>query len=243
MLISSSKDLLKWEDAAFIELSDMHPDGGWGEKVTLDYIEDNDGTYRMIVSGNFFHGSKAYLGTSTNARDWQIEQAAFDGHSHPSLIHANDGRFLLMLSTGTDPTISEYPIHYASQMSSGNWQSWGSPTSLPRIHYLADYFMKPSTIFQDREGFYWIANHRHWGDQFQLYRVSTFPATTIPETFPQKPDAHRYARVQLRREELEHKARLEGNKELASCLSQAMHYQSCLDEQSVSTEREWWQFW
>ena len=103
--------------------------------------------------------------------------------------------------------------------------------------------MKPSTIFQDREGFYWIANHRHWGEQFQLYRLSEFPATTIPETFPAKPGAQPYARAQLRREELKLEARLDGNKELAMCLTNARHYQSCLDEQSVSVEKEWWKFW
>jgi TolB-like protein len=243
VLISSSKDLLNWEPAAFIELSDMHPAGGWGEKVTLDYIEGNDGIYRMIVSGNFFFDSKVYLGTSKNARDWHVETAEFDGYSHPSLIQANDGRFMLMLSSGPDQTISEYPIHYASQLSSRNWKTWDAPTSLPRIHYLADYYMKPSTIFQDREGSYWIANHRHWGEQFQLYRLGEFPATTIPQTFPAKPGAHPYARAQLRREELELEARLDGNKELAMCLSNARHYQSCLDEQSVSAEKEWWKFW
>ena len=148
-----------------------------------------------------------------------------------------------MLASGVDSTVSEYPIYYASQVSSRDWKTWSSSTSLPRIHYLADYYMKPSTIFQDREGFYWIANHRHWGEQFQLYRLDKFPATTIPGTFPQKPGAHRYARVQLRREELKLKALRDGKKELAICLSKSMHYESCLDEQSVSVEKDWWRFW
>lgn len=243
VLVSSSRDLLNWEDAEFIELAEMHPDGGWGEKVTLDYIEDNAGIYRMMVSGNFFFGSKVYLGTSTNARHWQVRLVALDGHSHPSLIQANDGRFLLMLSSGVDTTVSEYPIYYASQLSSMDWETWVSPVPLPRIHYLTDFYMKPSRIFQDREGIYWIANHRHWGELFQLHRIQEFPATTIAGIFPPKPDAHPYARIQLRREDLKLKALQAGDKELASCLGKAMHYESCLDKQSVETEKAWWTLW
>lgn len=243
VLVSSSKDLLNWEAATFIELSDMHPDAGWGEKVTLDYLEDNSGTYRLIVSGNFFYNSKMYLGTSTDAHDWQVRQADFAGNSHPSVVQAKDGRFALMISNAIDAPSSEYPIHYAFQVSSGNWDTWDEPVHLPRIHYMADYHMKPSAIYQDREGYFWIANHRHYGDQFQLTRLREFPATTIPQVYPQKPGAHPYARKQLRREELLLEARQAGNKELASCLRSAMHYESCLDKQSVSAEKEWWRIW
>lgn len=243
VLVSSSKDLLNWEAATFVDLPDMKPARGWGHKATLDYLEDNAGTYRMIVSGNFFFGSPVYLGASSNSREWTVRPAGIAGHSHPSVIHAQDGRFALVLASAVDTTVSEYPVYYAAQVSSRNWNTWDQPTPLPRIHYLADYYMKPSTIFQDREGYYWIANHRHWGEQFQLYRVREFPATTIPETFPQVSNVHPYARVQLRREELAYKARQDGDKELASCLRKARHYRTCLDEQSVSTEEAWWKFW
>jgi len=243
VLVSSSKDLLNWDAAEFIELADMHPARGWGEKVTLDYIEDNAGVYRLVVSGNFFFGAKIFLGTSTNTRDWQIRKADFDSHGHPSLIQSRDGRFLLALASGIDETVSEYPMHYMSQITSRDWDNWGQSEVFPRIHYLTDHYMKPSTIFQDRQGHYWIANHRHWQEQFQLYRVTKYPATTIPGIYPPKPDAHPYARMQLRREELKRQAWKAGDKELAKCLGKAMRYESCLDEQAASAEKEWWRFW
>lgn len=243
VVVSSSKDLLNWEAAAFIELAEMHPDGGWGEKVTLDYIEDNAGIYRMVVSGNFFFGTKIHLGTSRNARNWQFRKAEFESYSHPSLIQARDGRFLLTLASGVDDTVSKYPMHYMSQVTSRNYDTWSPSAIFPRIHYLTDHHMKPSTIFQDIEGHYWIANHRHWQEQFQLYRVPEFPATTIAEIYPPKPDAHPYALIQLRREDLVLKARKAGDNGLATCLRKARHYESCLDEQSVNAEREWWKFW
>lgn len=243
VLISSSKELLRWEQASFIELPDMAPAYGWGDKVTLDYLEDNDGIYRLIVSPNFFYNSSAYLGSSTNAKYWQVRHADFSGHSHPSVIHANDGRFAMMLSSAVDASTSEYPIHYAFQLSSKNWDTWDQPVHLPRLHYVADYHMKPSAIYQDSEGFYWIANHRHYGEQFQLYRVSEFPVKTIIDTFQPRENANRYARNQLVREELLLKARREGKDELASCLRNARHYQSCLDTESDDAEKAWWQVW
>ena len=243
VLLSSSKDLLNWEDAVFVELADVHPAGGWGDKVTLDYIEDNAGIYRMVVSGNFFFGSRIHLGTSTNSRDWQFRKAEFDSYSHPSLIQSRDGRFLLATASGVDETVSEYPMHYLSQLTSRDWDTWSQSEIFPRIHYLTDHHMKPSTIFQDQQGHYWIANHRHWQEQFQLYRVTDFPVTTIPEIYPPKPDAHPYARVQLRREELKREALEAGDKELAKCLGSALRYETCLDDRSANTEREWWMFW
>lgn len=243
VLISSSKDLLRWEQASIIELPDMEPAYGWGDKVTLDYLEDNDGIYRMIVSPNFFYNSSAYLGSSTNAENWQIEQADFAGHSHPSVIHANDGRFAMMLSSAVDATTSEHPIHYAFQLSSKNWHSWDQPVHLPRLHYLADYHMKPSAIFQDSEGYYWIANHRHYGEQFQLYRVSEFPVKTIFDTFPPRENVDPYAHKQLVREELLLKAMREGKDELAQCLRYARHHQSCKQIESNDADKAWWRLW
>lgn len=237
VLLTSSKDLLHWEAAVFVELPDMSPARGWGDKATLDYLEDNDGIYRLIVSGNFFYDSKAYMGSSTNARDWEIGHADFAGQSHPSVIHGSDGRFAMILSSAVDATTSENPLHYAFQISSKNWDTWDLPVPLPRIFYLADYHMKPSAIYQDSEGFYWIANHRHYGEQFQLFRVGKFPATTIRETFPPKDNAHPIARQQLRREALTLEARQAGDKELASCLRHARHYQMCLKKTSNNAEK------
>lgn len=243
VLISSSKDLLYWEEAAFINIPDMNAGNGWGENVTLDYLEDNDGIYRLIISPDFNYSSKAYLGTSGDTRNWKIRPAGFSGDSHPSVIQAKNGQFALMVSSAVDATASEYAIHYAFQVSSKNWDTWDAPVPLPRIHYLADYHMKPSTIYQDRQGHYWIANHRHYGEQFQLYRVDRFPVTTISETFPPTDTVNPYARQQLRREELMLEAMQEGKDELADCLRSAMHYESCLDKQSVAAEKEWWKFW
>jgi len=243
VLISSSKDLLRWEEARFVEIADIYPERGWGEKATLDYLEDNAGLYRLIVSGNYFYNSGTYLGSSKNARDWRIEKAEFVGDSHPSVIQTKDGRFAMMLSTAIDTSMSEYPIRYAFQFASKDWETWDEPVHLPRIHYLADYHMKPSTIYQDRDGSFWIANHRHYGEQFQLHRLSKFPATTIPETFPPKSLLHPHAKAQLRREELTLNARRNGDVELARCLRTARHYHTCLDGPSKQAEKAWWQIW
>ena len=228
VLISSSTDLVHWEEARFVELPDMQPEQGWGDKVTLDYLEDNSGIYRLIVSPNYLYEHQIYLGTSENSTDWKIKRADFPADTHPSVIHANDGQFTLMMSNGVDSWITDGHLHYPFQMTSKNWDTWENPVPLPRITYVTDYHTKPSTVYQDEDGFYWIANHRQYGEQFQLFRLSTFPAKTIAETFPLMKNANRYARYQLAREELLLKARQEGEKDLASCLRYAVHFETCL---------------
>ena len=230
VLVSSSTDLVHWEEARFVALPDMQPEHGWGDNVTLDYFEDNSGNYRLIVSPNYLFDHKIYLGTSENSTDWKIGKADFPADSHPSVIHASDGQYALMMSSGVDSGISDYHLFYPFQMTSKNWDTWDKPVPLPRIHYVVDFHMKPSEIYQDKSGFYWIANHMHYGEQFQLYRLDVFPAKTIAEAFPPMKNANRYARYQLMREELLLEARQAGEKDLASCLRFAMHYETCFDK-------------
>jgi hypothetical protein len=135
-----------------------------------------------------------------------------------------------MMASGINPAASKHKIFYAFQLTSKNWDNWEQPVQLPRIHYLADYHMKPTAIMQDREGYYWLANHRNFDGQFQLFRLKSFPAKTIKETFPSKKNAHRWASSQLHREELALEASNKGEKELATCLRTARHYQSCLNK-------------
>lgn len=228
VLTTASRNLTDWELPTLIDLPDGKTSSAWQGDVTLDYLEDNDGVYRLIVSPNFHHNASVYLASSKDAKIWQVQRAPFDADSHPSVIHGQDGRFALMMASGINPTASKYTIHYAFQLSSKDWLHWEPPVELPRIHYLADYHMKPTTIMQDREGFYWLANHRNYGGQLQLYRLKTFPAKTIHETFPSKKNAHHWASAQLEREERVLAAFNRGEKELARCLRTARRYQSCL---------------
>ena len=87
-------------------------------------------------------------------------------------------------------------------------------------------------ILEDSEGYYWLANHRNFGGQFQLFRLKNFPAKTIKETFPSKKNIHQWARSQLHREELALQASNNGEKKLSTCLRTARHYQSCLEKKS-----------
>ena len=240
VLISSSTDLVNWEEARFVALPDMQPERGWGDNVTLDYFEDNSGINRLIISPNYLFEHQIYLGTSENSTDWKIKKVDFPTDTHPSVIHGNDGQFALMMSSGVDLGITDGHLYYPFQMTSKNWDTWEKPVPLPRITYVADFHMKPSKIYQDKSGFYWIANHRHYGEQFQLYRLSTFPAKTIAETFPPVGNANLYARYQLAREELLLKARQAGKKEFASCLRFAMYWETCVDKSAdnVNTDRQ-----
>lgn len=241
VVLSSSKDLRNWEQPIFVNLPNMEPVIGWGEKVSLDYLEDNNGVYRLIISPDFYYKNTLYLGSSINAKNWDIKKAPFEGDSQPSVIHGRNGEFALMLASAINPKSSEYQIHYAFQFSSKDWETWSAAKQLPRIHYLADGHMKPTEIMQDSEGYYWLANHQHFKGQFQLYRLKSFPAKNITETFPAKAEAQRYARIQLKREALREKATNEGKDNLAKCLRFAMNYQRCYQGQLKDiVKKEWW---
>lgn len=230
VLITASRNLTDWERPTLIDLPDTEMVSKWRDNVTLDFLEDNDGIYRLIVSPNYQYETAVYLAASQDATTWQVVRAPFEADSHPSVIHGQDGRFALMMASGVNSAVSKNSIHYAFQLVSADWQHWQAPVALPRIHYLADYHMKPTTMMQDREGFYWLASHRHYGAQFQLYRLKAFPAKTIRDTFPVKSNPHHWASIQLKREELALAASNRGDKELATCLRTARHYHSCLNK-------------
>jgi hypothetical protein len=230
VLTTASRNLTDWQRPTPIDLPDGKATSGWRDNVTLDFLEDNNGIFRLIVSPNYQYNVAVYLASSKDARTWQVVQAPFEADSHPSVIHGQDGRFALMMASGINPAVSKHKMHYAFQLTSKDWRHWEVPVALPRIHYLADYHMKPTTIMQDRAGSYWLASHRNYGSQLQLYRLKAFPATTINETFPAKKNAHYWASIQLKREELALAASNRGEKSLATCLRTARHYPSCLNK-------------
>lgn len=97
--------------------------------------------------------------------------------------------------------------------------------------------MKPMDIIQYSQGRYWVAFHNHDDRKPQIFRLDIFPVTAIANAYPLKSNADRYARMQLTREQLVVVAMDKGDKEMASCLRGAHHYQFCLKNVKTKT---WW---
>ncbi len=220
VMVSTSRDLMHWDAAIPLAYT---PPKQWNENVALDYFEDRDGRLRLVASPNFGFQAPPMFATSLDGKHWQIETAEMKANSYPVAIHDQSGHFALLVSADGEG------LHYLHQLQSPDWKTWSEPLLLPRIHYLADAHMASADIIQDSEGFYWIAAHQGYKNQFQLFRLPRFPVDSIGDTFIATHNAARPARYQLKREEEKYKAFRDGDRELGRCLSRSMRYESCLE--------------
>ena len=219
ILLTTSRDLAYWQPPAALPVEIK---ANRNEDVNFDYLEDHTGIYRIIASSTFPHDAPMYLGSSKDAKQWDVQAAPFEGNTHPAVIQDDQGRFVLVFSNNGKG------LYYIHQASSPDWRHWSTIEMLPRIHYYVDTHMSPADLLQDRDGFYWVAVHKHYGHKFQLFRLPRFPVTTIRDTYIARPDVVRLARYQLRREEAILKAFRGNDSALGRCLSRAMRFESCL---------------
>jgi TolB-like protein len=218
VMVSASHNLMQWDAAAPLA---YEPPKQWNENVAIDYFEDRNGRLRLVASPNFGYQAPPMFATSLDGENWQIRMTDMKASSYPAAIHDQSGRFTLLVSTDGEG------LHYLHQLQSPDWKTWSEPLLLPRIHYLADAHMARADLIQDREGYYWIAAHQGYKNQFQLFRLPRFPVDRIGDTFIATNEAVRPARYQLAREEEKYKAFRNGDRELGRCLSRAMRYETC----------------
>ncbi len=218
LLLTSSRDLVHWE-TPFTPAADVEDFPR--RDVDFDYFEDKTGVFRLIASGSFVFDLPMVLGSSYDARTWTFTKAPFAGNSHPAVIYDDAGRFALIFSSNGKG------FYYLHQTSSSDWHTWSTGELLPRLHYFVDTHMARADILQDSAGYYWIAVHKNYGHKFQLFRLRSFPVTTMGETYRVRADAHYYARYQLRREEEILRASRAERTTLASCLRRARRFEVC----------------
>jgi TolB-like protein len=92
VLLTTSRNLTNWEAPTLVALPNIKPSSGWKDEVALDYLEDNDGIFRLIVSANFRYDASIYLGSSKDGKTWNIKKAPFDADSQLTIC-LDDGKW------------------------------------------------------------------------------------------------------------------------------------------------------